>query len=147
MAGSSTIQKGSTVQIDYTLTVDGHVVDTSIGKKPLMFVEGSGQIIPGLDTALMGLKAGDKKQVVVPPAQGYGLEDPKAFVKVPKKSFKNAATLKVGSTVSGSQGGRRFQAVVSAVGNKNITLDFNSPLAGKTLNFDVTIVSVAAAKA
>jgi FKBP-type peptidyl-prolyl cis-trans isomerase SlyD len=112
----------------------------------LTFIEGSGQIIPGLDADLLGLKIGDKKQFVVPPAQGYGMEDPKAFVKVPKKSFKNAATLKIGATVSGSQGGRRFKAVISAIGNKKITLDFNSPLAGKTLNFDVTIVNVTAAK-
>ncbi len=144
--GDASIQKGSTVQMDYTLTVDGKVVDSSVGKKPLTFVEGSGQIIPGLDADLMGLKIGDKKQFVIPPALGYGMEDPKAFVKVPKKSFKNSATLKVGSAVSGSQGGRRFQAVVSAIGGKTITLDFNSPLAGKTLNFDVSIVGVEPAK-
>ena len=145
-AGKQTIQKGSVVQIDYTLKVDGTVVDTSIGKKPLMFIEGSGQIIPGLDSALMGLKAGDKKSVVVSPENGYGVVNPKAFVKVPKTSFKDIASLKVGSSVGGSQNGRHFQAVVSSIGKKHITLDFNPPLAGKTLNFDVTVVSVAAGK-
>ncbi len=141
--GGQAIQKGSAVQIDYTLKVDGQVVDTSVGKKPLMFIEGSGEIIPGLDSALMGLKAGDQKHVVVSPQNGYGLVDPKAFVKVPKTSFKELSTLKVGSTVGGTaKNGRHFQAIVSKIGKTNVTLNLNSPLAGKTLNFDVTVVSV-----
>jgi FKBP-type peptidyl-prolyl cis-trans isomerase SlyD len=144
--GNQTIQKGSVVQIDYTLKVDGKIVDTSVGKKPLMFIEGSGQIIPGLDSALVGLKSGDQKHVVVNPQDGYGVINPKAFVKVPKTSFKNLASLKVGSTVGGSQNGRSFQATVYKMGKKHVTLDFNPPLAGKTLNFDVTVVSVAAGK-
>ncbi len=143
MAGGQAIQKGSVVQIDYTLKVDGQVVDTSIGKKPLMFIEGSGQIIPGLDSALMGLKAGAQKHVVVSPQDGYGIVNPKKFVKVPKTSFKDLASLKIGSMVGGTaKNGQHFQASISQIGKKNVTLDLNHPLAGKTLNFDVTVVSV-----
>ncbi len=140
--GPKTIKKGSNVRMNYTLTVDGKVVDSSSGREPLSFEQGAGQIIPGLEKALEGLKNGDKKQVTVPPEEGYGVIDPKAVQKVPKASFKDMKNLKVGMPVRGQQGNRPIQATVVAIGAKEITLDFNHPLAGKTLNFDVEIVEV-----
>ena len=140
------IQKGSQVSIHYTLTVDGKVIDSSVGKQPLTYVQGSGQIIPGLDEEMLGMKAGMKKHVKVPPEKGYGLVDPEAIQKVPKSSFQDAKALKVGMTVNGQSGDHPMQAKVTAISSKYVTLNLNHPLAGKTLNFDVEVVEVAAAK-
>lgn len=90
----------------------------------------------------MGLKAGDKKSVVVEAKDGYGEHNPDAVQKVPRSAFKNADTLKIGSIVGGKVGGQDFEAIVVAVDAKEITLDLNHPLAGKTLNFDVEVVDV-----
>ncbi|OGR59925.1 MAG: hypothetical protein A2X36_13760 [Elusimicrobia bacterium GWA2_69_24] len=131
----------------YTLTVEGSVLDTSVGKTPLTFVQGSGQIIPGLSEALVGLKKGEKKSVTVAPDKGYGLPNPQAVQKVPKKSFKDAETIKAGAVVTGDAGGRPFQARVTAVDAESVTLDLNHPLAGKTLNFEVEVVDLQPAAA
>ncbi len=136
------IKEGSKVAINYKLTVDGEVVDSSEGREPLAYTQGSGQIIPGLEKELVGLKAGDKKSVAVAPAEGYGEHNPAAVQKVPRTAFKDADKLKVGSVVGGQVQGQDFEAQVVALDTKEITLDLNHPLAGKTLNFEVEVVSV-----
>jgi len=70
--GQSGIKKGDTVALDYTLTVDGQVVDSSIGKQPLEFTVGSGQVIPGFDKAVIGMNVGEEKTFTVSPEEGYG---------------------------------------------------------------------------
>lgn len=138
------IKNGSTVKINYTLTVDGVIMDSSPEGDPLAYVQGSGQIIPGLEEQLEGLKVGDKKEVIVAPDKGYGTVDLGAFQKVPATAFQNAKELKVGDIVSGQLGEQVFNAIVSAMGVDEITLDFNHPLAGKTLRFAVEVVEVGA---
>jgi FKBP-type peptidyl-prolyl cis-trans isomerase SlyD len=139
------IEKGSKVSIHYTLTVDGEKVDSSEGMDPLAFVQGAGQIIPGLDEEMIGLKVGDKKSLVIATDKAYGPRNPEAVQKVPLEAFKEADKLKAGDVVSGSIQDRPFQAVVMENNGKEVTLDLNHPLAGKTLNFDVEVVSVEAA--
>ncbi len=136
------IENGKAVKINYTLTVDGAVVDTSTGKEPLSYVQGNKMIIPGLEEALAGLKKGDKKQVTVPPEKGYGVINAAAQQKVPLKSFNDTKNLKVGTMVRGMNANGPMQAKVLAIGKKDVTLDFNHPLASKILNFDVEVVSV-----
>lgn len=137
------IEAGKTVQVNYTLTVDGKMVDSSnVSGSPLTYIAGSGQIIPGLDEALMGLKKGEKKQVTVAPEKGYGPVNPNALQKIPKKQFSDPKILKVGERVSGNSGGRPVQATIVAIGKTDVTMDFNHPLAGKTLNFDIEVVDV-----
>jgi FKBP-type peptidyl-prolyl cis-trans isomerase 2 len=142
---ASAIQAGSNVKMHYTLTVDGSVADSSSGKDPLAFTQGSGQIIPGLDRELLGMKAGDKKKVTVQPKDGYGEISPQAIQKVPSKMLGNVKDLKVGATLQGAApNGQQFRARVVAIDKDEVTLDMNHPLAGKTLNFDIEIVEVAA---
>lgn len=136
------IRNGDTVKIHYTLRVDGDVVDSSSGREPLSYVQGSGQIIPGLEEQLQGLKSGDKKSVQVPAEKGYGVHDPAAVQKVPKASFANAEQVHVGEVVQGRSGNDVFQATVTGVSESDVTLDLNHPLAGKTLAFDVEVVDV-----
>lgn len=136
------IKEGSKVKFDYTLTVDGKVTDTSAGRGPLEYVHGAGHIIPGLEKELLGMKVGDKKTVKVAPEEGYGLVLEEAIRRVPKEAIGGAENLKVGDMVGASNEGHTFRAVVKEITDKEVVLDFNHPLAGKELNFDVEIKEI-----
>ncbi len=136
------IKEGSKAKFDYTLTVEGKVADTSAGRGPLEYTHGAGMIIPGLEKELLGMKVGDKKTVTVKPEEGYGPVLQEAIKRVPKEAISNANELKVGDMVGASNGGHTFRAVVKEIGEKEITLDFNHPLAGKELVFDVEIKEI-----
>ena len=136
------IKEGSKVKFDYTLTVDGKVVDTSAGRGPLEYTHGAGHIIKGLEKELAGMNVGDKKTVVVKPEEGYGLVLEEAIRRVPKTAVGGADQLKVGDMVGASNAGHTFRAVVKEITDNEVVLDFNHPLAGKTLNFDVEIKEI-----
>ena len=135
---------GAKVTFNYTLTVDGQVVDSSAGKAPMAVTMGAGQIVPGVEETLAAMRTGEKRSVIIPPEKGYGPYRAEGVRQVPKKSFKNIAGLKPGMMVNGQSGGRPFMARVKEIGAKEITLDFNHPLAGKTLNFDLELVTAQA---
>lgn len=142
-ADSPAIADKMDVGMDYTLTVDGKVVDSSEGREPLHYVHGSGQIIPGLEQALTGLKAGDSKEVTVAPEQGYGTADPSAIVEVPKTQLPPNVTPAVGMALRGqTPEGEGFAATIKEIKADSVVLDLNHPLAGKTLHFKVKITDV-----
>ena len=136
------IKEGSKVKFDYTLTVDGKVEDTSAGRAPLEYTHGAGHIIKGLEKEMTGLKVGDKKTVTVSPEEGYGLVQAEAIRRVPKTAIGGAENLKVGDMVGASNAGHTFRAVVKEITYTEVVLDFNHPLAGKTLNFDIEIKEI-----
>ena len=134
------------VSLDYTLTVDNEVVDTSEDSEPIVFLQGHGNIIPGLEQALYGLAAGEQKEVVVQPADGYGELDPEAFADVPRKEFPPQIPMEVGIELQmRDKSGDILDARIDAVDEDTVRLDFNHPLAGKQLNFSVTVVSLRSA--
>lgn len=137
------VQNGSVVSMEYTLTDDkGQVMDTSKGKPPLVFTKGSGQIIPGLDKELLGMKVGQEKKVQVKPEDGYGPVNPAAFQEVPKDKLPPEA-LKVGTMLmaSGPQG-QPMPVRVHEIKDSTVIVDFNHPMAGKTLFFDIKVVDI-----
>jgi FKBP-type peptidyl-prolyl cis-trans isomerase SlyD len=138
------IEKGKTVSINYKLTVDGKVVDSSEGKEPLKYVQGEGRIISGLENALEGMQKGDKKEVVVAPEDAYGLVNEQAIVDIPKDNFSSGQeTLQPGMNVQAqSQSGMPLNGVVLEVKDDTVKIDFNHPLAGKELSFAVEVVDV-----
>ena len=140
------VQEGSIVSIEYTLTDEtGKVIDSSAGKEPLTYIQGAGQIVHGLEKELAGLKVGDQKKVQVKPEEGYGQPDPKAFHEIPKEKVPPDAH-KVGAMLmTKSPQGQAVALRVSEIKEKTIVVDFNHPLAGKTLNFDVKVVDIKAA--
>jgi FKBP-type peptidyl-prolyl cis-trans isomerase SlyD len=142
------IHEGAIVTIEYTLTDDaGAVIDTSAGKEPMTYVHGAGQIIPGLERALNGLKIGDHKKVQVPPEEGYGLPDEKAFQELPREKIPPDAQ-KVGAMLmTKGADGRMIPIRVHKVSATTVVVDLNHPLAGKTLNFDVTVKDIKTAEA
>jgi FKBP-type peptidyl-prolyl cis-trans isomerase 2 len=135
------IQKGATVKIEYTLTDEkGKVLDTSKGKEPLTYIDGEGQIIPGLEKALRGLHAGDQKRVVVPPEEAYGPIRP--VIEVPKEKIPPQAH-RVGTSLMVRNGDSPpIPVKVREIKEKTIVLDANHPLAGMVLTFDVKVISV-----
>lgn len=138
------VSKGSVVGVDYSLHLgDGEVVDASAPGEPLQYLHGEGQIVPGLESALEGLAVGDRKQVVVAPAEGYGEHDPRGIQEVPKKAFPPSFDPQPGMelTAEGPQG-EPVPFVVREVKPDSVVIDLNHPLAGKTLHFDVTVREV-----
>lgn len=138
-----TISSGKEVSIEYTLTLeDKAVVDTNVGSNPLKYIQGARNIVPGLEKALEGLKVGDSKQVTVKPEEGYGDISKEAFLEVKKEQIPEDA-LKVGAQLqSQSSDGQIVRARVIEIKEETVLLDFNHPLAGKTLYFDVKVLDI-----
>jgi FKBP-type peptidyl-prolyl cis-trans isomerase SlyD len=142
-AQEQVIAKDKTVKIDYTLTVDGKEVDSSAGKQPLEFVSGSGMIIPGLEKQLEGLKVGDEKDVIVLPEEAYGLVNPELFQEADKTIFPKDFKVEVGQVVPLQMNdGKTYPALIAEIKDDKVVLNFNHPLAGKTLEFKIKIVDI-----
>ncbi len=141
--GLMTISDGKIISMEYTLTLeDKKVIDTNVGKDPLTFTQGSHQIIPGLETELEGMKTGETKQVTVSPEKAYGQVNPKAIQEVPIDVIPPEGR-KVGMQLQGKDDqGQVHLSRVAEIKEKVIVLDFNHPLAGKTLYFDVKILDI-----
>jgi FKBP-type peptidyl-prolyl cis-trans isomerase SlyD len=136
------IKEGSRVQLEYTLTDSaGAVLDSNKGGEPFSYTQGQKQIVPGLESALVGKRAGDVAKVTVNPEDGYGKVDPKAQIEVGRERV--PPDIKVGSELTGRDGNGTTRAVrVKEIKEKIVVLDLNHPLAGKTLVFDVRVLSV-----
>ena len=137
-----TSQKVAT--IDYTLTDDqGTLIDSSKGGEPLAYIHGIGNLIPGLEEALEGKSAGDELSVSIQPDQAYGKRDEELLQAVPRTHFDGVDELQVGMQfrASSEDGDERVVTVVE-VGDEQVTVDGNHPLAGQILNFEVKIVEV-----
>jgi FKBP-type peptidyl-prolyl cis-trans isomerase SlyD len=143
-----TVGEGTRVSLEYTLTLeDQTVIDTNVGKDPLVYTHGSREIIPGLEKQLIGLKVGDTKNVEVAPAEGYGEVDPNRVQEVPKENVPEEAW-GVGKKLQGRgpDGGMMF-AEVTEVRENTVIVDLNHPLAGRTLFFAVKVLNIEAAEA
>jgi FKBP-type peptidyl-prolyl cis-trans isomerase SlyD len=142
------IAANTVAAIDYTLTnAQGEVLDSSKGLPPLEYLHGASNIIPGLERELLGLSAGDEKQVAVSPAEGYGEHDPRLVVTVPRSRFETDDTIEVGMRFHAqTPDGLRVMAI-KAVDGDTVTLDGNHELAGVPLHFAVKVVSVREASA
>ena len=130
--------------IHYTVYLeDGSVADTSVGEEPLEFLFGYENIVPGLEDALDGLQAGDKKTVVVAPDDAYGEFVEDDFQEVPREQFPDDAPIELGmQLVLEDEEGFHVPAIIDKIEADTVTLNFNHPLAGKTLKFDVEVISV-----
>ncbi|HEU4345820.1 MAG TPA: peptidylprolyl isomerase [Candidatus Binatia bacterium] len=138
------IKKGSVVSFEYTVSDEnGEVLESNKGKDPVTYTHGQHEIIPGLEKALSGMEVNEEKSIRVQPEEAYGPVDPESFQEVPKADIP-AAALKVG-TALGARGPKGEEIVIHVrdIKEETVILDFNHPLAGKTLNFDVKVIEVA----
>ena len=145
MSDDNKVEDNKVVSLHYTLTSDeGEVLDSSEGGQPLEFVQGQGQIIPGLEKELYDMEVGEEKQVTVPPAEGYGERQPDQVQALPRDAFPADMDLEEGMAVQmrDSNTNQVYQAVITDVRPDSVQVDFNHPLAGESLNFDVKVAGV-----
>lgn len=142
------VENAKMVAVNYTLTVDGKIADQSQPGKPLEFICGTGMLLPKFEGALLGKEPGDKVSFTLSPKDGYGEIIDEAVVELPKNIFMIDGKLAedilfVGNTIPMSDAeGYRMNGMVREVKGETVVMDFNHPMAGKTLNFDVEVVSV-----
>jgi FKBP-type peptidyl-prolyl cis-trans isomerase SlyD len=137
------ISNNKVVSIDYTLTNDtGEVIDTSKGGEPLAYIQGIGNIIPGLEAALEGHKVGDELKVSIPPEKGYGVRNEDSLRTFPREAFSGIDEIEEGMQFMAQMENSQQMFTVVSVNEDTIVGDSNHPLAGMTLNFDVAVRDV-----
>jgi len=137
------VKKDAVVSLSYTLTnAEGEQLDKSSPDKPFAYLHGNKQIVPGLENALEGLAIGDKKEVTVPPADGYGEFVPGLKMELERTNFPKDIEIKSGMQFSADVSGETRVFTVVDVQGDNIRVDGNHPLAGQTLHFAVEVVEI-----
>ena len=142
------IGKETAVAISYTLTVDGQVADQATAEAPLKFVYGIGMLLPKFEEYLLGLEPGDKYSFTLSPEEGYGVSNPQMVIDVPKAAFEIEGKIEEGLLTIGNripmmtQMGQPIVGVVVEVTDEAVKMDFNHPMADKTLNFEGEVVDV-----
>jgi len=132
------------ISFNYTLKDDeGTILDSSANKEPLTFLSGSQQIIPKLEEVLSGMIIGSKKNIKIAAADAYGEYSEDAIQKIKMDQFPKEANIEVGMTyIANSLDGKQMPFLVSEINEQDVTVDFNHPLAGKDLEFDVELLDV-----
>jgi FKBP-type peptidyl-prolyl cis-trans isomerase 2 len=133
-----------TVQVHYTGTLaDGTVFDSSAGRDPLEFTIGSGQLIPGFDEAVKGMKVGEKKTVTIPAEEAYGLRFDDMTAEIPLDKMPSGQTPEVGQRLLALQpDGRQAIVTIISISDNVVVVDTNHPLAGKDLTFEIELVKI-----
>jgi peptidylprolyl isomerase len=135
------VQKGDTISVHYTgRLADGEIFDSSEGREPLKFTVGAGQMIPGFDAAVMGMAQGEKKTVTIAPEQAYGERSDDFLFDFPRANVPADMEVEEGMQVYlQDSSGNPVPATVVAMGETTLKMDCNHPLAGKTLEFEISI--------
>lgn len=137
------VEKGKKISIEYTLTVDGQEVETTKDLTPLVFEPYRQMLIPGLEKELLGMKQGEAKKVVVQPKDAYGDVDQTLIREFNRSQFPSEVELMKGMVIEMQDDqGNLYPATINDVKQESVFLDFNHPLAGKVLMFDVQIVAI-----
>lgn len=142
------VAENKMVSVDYKLTVDGAIADQSQPGQPLQFICGMGMLLPKFEAAIMGKEPGESVSFTLEAKDGYGEVIPEAIVELPKTVFMMDGKVADEILFPGSQipmstaDGQHMMGVVKEVKQESVMMDFNHPMAGKTLNFDVTVVEV-----
>ena len=138
------VKKGDKVKVEYKGTLDdGAVFDTSEGKAPIEFEVGAKKVIPGFDNAVVGMEKGEEKEVKIKPEEAYGILRPDLVKKIPRTVLPKDQEPKPGMMLMmTTPDGKQFPTRLTEVTDKEVTLDLNHPLAGKTLNFKIKLVDI-----
>mgnify|MGYP000311727855 CR=1 FL=1 len=139
------VKKGDTIKVHYTGTLtDGTEFDSSHKRnEPLQFNAGEGQMIQGFDKEVIGMEEGDTKTFTIPATEAYGEVNEEAVMSVPKTNFPSDFDFVEGQMVQvQTQQGQQLTPTISEIQDTNVVLDFNHPLAGKDLTFDIELVQI-----
>jgi len=136
---------GDHVRVNYTGRFEnGSVFDSSEGHEPLEFTVGAEEVIAGFDRAVIGLKPGERCQVIIPPADGYGEHIPEMVAEVERHLIPNNEQLVLGSMLEVSmENGQSLEVQVVELSGESVVLDGNHPLAGKELHFEIEVLGFA----
>lgn len=139
-------RRGDNVKVHYTGTLnDGTVFDSSVGREPLSFAVGSGQVIAGFDEAILGMQVGESKVVHIPVEKAYGVRNEELVMQVPVEQVPPDLKPEIGLRLEmGGMNGEIIRVVVTGMSDTHITLDANPPLAGKELTFTLELVECGA---
>ncbi|MGK0407708.1 MAG: FKBP-type peptidyl-prolyl cis-trans isomerase SlpA [Roseivirga sp.] len=140
----STVKEKDTVRVHYTgKLADGEIFDDSKGREPIEFTLGAGQVIPGFESAVLNMAVSDTKTVNIPAAEAYGEQRPELVQSVPISELPEEIKPEVGmQLVSQAPDGQEIPLIITEVHADTITVDANSPLAGKDLTFDLELVEI-----
>lgn len=137
------IETNQEVSIEYEVKSDGNVVDSNVGKEPMRFTFGVGQIIPGLESRIAHLNVGESADVIVPAAEAYGEYNEAAVQALPKTQLPDSEEIKPGMMLRGQgEDGTPVEVVVKEVREEDVLIDFNHPLAGKDLSFSIKVLNI-----
>ncbi|MDP3921211.1 MAG: peptidylprolyl isomerase [Candidatus Omnitrophota bacterium] len=139
---SDMIEDGKKVKMHFTMTADDQVLESTFENEPFEFTFGKDPIVPGLAEQVLGLKVGERKTFDLAPPEGFGEHDPKGVLDVPRANFPESDIEAGMSFSTQNEAGQPLRGMVKKVEGETVTIDFNHPLAGKTIHFDVEIVEV-----
>jgi len=141
---TTAIQSGDTISVHYTGKLEnGEVFDSSEGGDPLKFTVGTGQLIKGFDTAVTGMKVGEKVTANIPPDEGYGQHSDEYIIEMPKAGIPEDMEIEKGLQIHlQDQNGQPVPGIIHEILDEVVKVDVNHPLSGKTLVFDIEIVEV-----
>ncbi len=131
------------VTLHFALRLEnGEVVDSTFDKKPATFKVGDGNLLPGFEQQLYGFKAGDKRTLQVAPEQGFGQHNPQNVQVMPRSQFEGMELSEGLLVIFNDAANSELPGVVKTFDERQVTVDFNHPLAGKALSFEVEIIDV-----
>jgi FKBP-type peptidyl-prolyl cis-trans isomerase 2 len=141
-ASGQVVAVGDTINVTYVGSfTNGTVFGSNVGGQQLQFTVGANQLIQGVDQGVVGMRVGENKTITVPVNEAYGPVNPELIVVIPSNTFGNK-TVQLGGGVSTIVGAQQMQGVITKINATNVTVDFNSPLAGKTVVFQVKVDSI-----
>ncbi|MBX9915604.1 MAG: FKBP-type peptidyl-prolyl cis-trans isomerase [Pseudomonadaceae bacterium] len=142
---TETIAAGTQVTLHFAIKLEnGDVVDSTFDKQPATFRVGDGNLLPGFEQALYGLKAGDKRSLPIAPEQGFGQPNPQNVQVMPRSQFKDMELGEGLLVIFNDAANAELPGMVQSFDDNQVSVDFNHPLAGKTLSFEVEIIAVQA---
>ena len=136
------VVKGDNISVFYTGSfTNGTVFNSNVGQQPFNFTAGTNETILGFDNAVLGMTLNQTKTVTIPANEAYGYENPNLIVSVPLSDFSNK-TIHTGSIITENTNGQQVEGIVTSLNSTNAIVNFNSPLAGKTLVFTIRVVGI-----
>ncbi len=137
------VQDNLVVSMEYTLSVDGEIVASADSNDPIQFIQGMGNIIPGLEREINGMTIGESKNITLTPEDGYGEYDDEAFAEVPRDEIPDNVPLEIGTAIEmEDEEGNYLEAVIDEIADDYVVLDFNHPLAGQELHFAIKVIAL-----
>ena len=137
-----TIEQGTKVTMNFSLALEnGELIDSNFDTEPATFVLGDGNLLPGFEIPLQGLKAGDQGEFIISPENAFGQRNPENIQQLGRDNF-DQESLSVGDVFSFQNGEGELPGVVTEVGDNLVRVDFNHPLAGRNIIFKVDIIEV-----